>query len=102
MTFIHKNNIGVSQIEKTNFIAFKSFPKKARLIKIKLKTNELMEKKEYIPLLCGPMIETTAYDSPHSPNLTSVMNLSIPVTLNAPSPSISWVEQLPSLFSVYH
>jgi len=46
-------------------------------------------KQENIPLLCGPIIETTAYESPHSANFTSFIKLSTPEILNVPSPSIS-------------
>jgi len=46
-------------------------------------------RKKCIPLLWGPMIETIAYESPHSANFIFLINLSIPVALNTPSPSMS-------------
>jgi len=45
------------------------------------------------PLLCGPIIDTTAYESLHSPNLASFMKLSNSETLKTPSPSMSCVEK---------
>jgi len=45
------------------------------------------------PLLCGPIIGTTAYESPHSPNLASFMKFSNSETLKTPSPSMSCVEK---------
>jgi len=57
------------------------------------KQIETMEKKDHIPLLCGPIIDTTAYKSPHSPNLASFMKFSNSETLKTPSPSMSSVEK---------
>lgn len=46
-----------------------------------------------IPLLWGPIIDTTAYESPHSDSFTSFIKFSSPEALKVPSPSIRWVEQ---------
>jgi hypothetical protein len=56
---------------------------------LKLEKMGEMRKEQIIPLLCGPIIDTTAYESPHSANLTSFKKLSNPDTLKTPSPSIS-------------
>jgi hypothetical protein len=65
-----------------------------KLDKQKYQVNrvETMEKRDHIPLLCGAIIDTTAYESPHSPSLTSFMKLSNTETLKTPSPSMSCIE----------
>ena len=63
------------------------------------KQNRNNRNERPIPLLCGPIIDTTAYESPHSPNLTSFMKFSNPVTLKTPSPSMSCVEKHASAIS---
>jgi hypothetical protein len=65
-----------------------------KLDKQKYQVNrvETMEKRDHIPLLCGAIIDTTAYESPHSSNLTSFMKFSHLETLKIP-PSMSYVEK---------
>jgi hypothetical protein len=52
-----------------------------------------VKKRDRIPLLCGPIIDTIAYESLHAPNLTSFMKFSNLETLKTPSPSMSCVEK---------